>query len=85
MPIKSIIDSNSNSFKDSTCHQQIEQLHKALRENLTKPQRRMLMDIVDKYDLLLEYCAEENYKTGMRDGFRLTSFLHKTPIKFPKN
>lgn len=56
--------------------QEIESAHQQLRRNLEKPERKLVLCIIDNKDLIADARARESFQSGFWLAWRLFSQLH---------
>ncbi|WP_349947433.1 DUF6809 family protein [Lacrimispora sp. BS-2] len=70
-----LYDQYNRFVPDAEIQRQIEECHQQLIRSLEKPERKLILRIIDSKDLISGFCAKESFACGFWLAWRLLSQL----------
>ena len=71
-----LYDSYNNFFPDPTFQAEVDNAHQALTRSLEKPERKLVLRIIDNKDLIAGARARESFECGFWLAWRLCTQLN---------
>jgi hypothetical protein len=75
-PLDELYDQYNRFVPDTEIQQKIEECHQQLIRSLEKPERKLILRIIDSKDLISGFRAKESFACGFWLAWRIRSQLH---------
>ncbi|GAB1476872.1 hypothetical protein MASR2M70_17080 [Bacillota bacterium] len=74
--LEELYDSYNNFIPDPTTQAEVDTAHQALIRSLEKPERKLVLRIIDNKDLIAGACARSSFECGFWLAWRLYTQLN---------